>query len=219
MTKQFLKKLPLFANLDEISLSTIENSVEKIEYLKNELIFQEGHDAKALFIVVDGQIKVFKATQEGKEHILRVVQKYGIVAEAPMFEGSTYPASCIAKKNSVLLSISREKFLTMVKNHPQIALNIIAIQAKMLKEFTFKIEQLSLKNTEQKLIAFLLQNATTQHGATSAKIDNYTIQELADYLGTARENLSRIITKLIRNGTISKTPAGFEIAIQNARLK
>lgn len=207
MKKLFLKQLPLFAHLDEANLSSIADSIEKFVLRKNELVFQEGQMANYLFMVFDGQVKIFKSTPDGKEHILHVMPKYSIIAEVPMFEGGVYPANGMAIKDSILFAMPRKKLISLVKHDPQIALNMLALQAKRLREFTDKIEQLSLKTIEQKFINFLLSNVKIEHGMRIVKINN--IQELANYLGTARESLSRIINGLIKNKTISKVQGGF----------
>jgi len=202
MKEYFLKQLSLFSHLDDRSLTAIASNLEKHVYLKNELIFSEGQKAKYLFMVFDGEIKVFKSTPDGKEHILHFMPKYSIVAEVPMFEGGVYPASCIATKETILLAIPREKLISLVKHDPQIALNMLALQAKRLREFTDKIEQLSLKTTEQKFINYLLQSGDMDNNRCIVKINN--IQELSNYLGSTRENLSRVINTLIRNKVITR---------------
>lgn len=213
MTKHFLQQFSLFANLDELSLLAIADNLEKKNYGKNELIFREGQIANKLFMVFQGQVKVFKTNMDGKEHILHVMHPYDIIAEVPVFEGGIYPASCMAMTDSTLYAIGREKFFALVKKNPQIALNIIAFQAKRLREFTVKIEQLSLKTAEQKFMAFLLQHAVVDKtsGKNIAIIGTYSLQEIANYLGITREHLSRLTNKLIKNGTIARVADGFAI--------
>ncbi|MBU0744943.1 MAG: Crp/Fnr family transcriptional regulator [Gammaproteobacteria bacterium] len=212
MKLQFLKQLPLFAHLNKERLEDVATSFELRSYCKNEIIFQEGQQADKLFIVCDGSVKVFKSNSDGKEHILHIMLKNSVIAEVAMFEGGRYPASCAALSDSMLCNIPREKFIALIKDDAQVALNILALQAKRLREFALKIEQLSLKTAEQKFLHFLLENASTENNVTIARTKGLNIQELANYLGTARENLSRIINKLVNNGVIEKHENGFLIA-------
>lgn len=202
MKEAFLKQLSLFSHLDAESLSSIANSLEMHMYLKNELIFSEGRVAKHMFMVFDGQIKVFKSTPDGKEHILHFMPKYSIVAEVPMFEGGLYPVSCMSTKDSILFAIPREKLITLIKNDPKIALNMLALQSRRLREFTYKIEQLSLKTTEQKFINYLLKNSDMINDKLIMEVSS--IQELSDYLGSTRENLSRVINNLIKKRMVTR---------------
>ena len=209
MKTQFLKQLPLFADLNKTNLDAIAKNLEKKTYLKDEIIFREGQQADKLFMIFDGLVKIFKLTSDGKEYILHIASKNSIIAEAPMFEGGKYPANCVAMRDTTFFTIPRQKLIFLIKKEPQIALNILALQAKRLREFTSKIEQLSFKNTKQKFLNFLQQNAHSENGITIVDTKNLNIQELANYLGTARENLSRIINELIKNGVIKKCGRGF----------
>jgi CRP/FNR family transcriptional regulator, dissimilatory nitrate respiration regulator len=209
MKLQFLKQLPLFSHLDKSSLAALAASVEQKSYLKNEIIFRERELADKLFMVCDGVVKIFKSNAQGQEHILHIMSKNSIIAEVPMFAGGRYPANCVALSDSILFAIPRQKFVSLIKSDPQVALNILALQAERLREFACKIEQLSLRTTEQKFLNFLVNNAYTENNITIAKTNNLNIQELANYLGTARENLSRIINRLINNKVIKKCKDGF----------
>ncbi len=211
MKTYFLKQLPLFAHLSKAKLEIIADSIQEKLYLKNEVIFCEKQQADQLLIVFDGFVKIFKSSFAGREHILHVMSKHSIIAEVPIFEGGKYPASCVAMSDSILLAIPRQKLIALIKTDPQVALSMLALQAKRLREFTCKIEELSLKTSKQKFLNFLLQNAHAENGITMVRMKNLNMQELADYLGTARENLSRIINKLIKNNVIKKCQDGFLI--------
>ncbi len=204
MKKHLLQQFPLFSDLTDEALTAIESALVQESYTKNTLIFNEGQTADKLLIVFDGKVKVFKSNSEGKEHILHIMSKYNMLGEVPLFEGGKYPASCVAMTDVILFAIPRTKLIALIQQDPQIALNILALQAKRLREFTSKIERLSLKTTEQKLAYYLLQHAVEVDGQHIVSMQNFNIQELANYLGTARENLSRVISKLIRQGIISK---------------
>jgi len=209
MKIHFLKQLPLFSHLNETSLTWIAENLETMTYAKNEVIFQEGQKAQKLHMIFQGQIKIFKLNQDGKEHILHIMKPNELIGEVPLFEGGTYPANGMTMTESMLFALPRIKLIALIKQDPQIALNMLALQAKRLREFTDKIEDLSLKNTEQKFIAYLQEHAKTINHKTYVPLDNMNLQELANYLGIARENLSRIINKLIKQGRLTKQPQGF----------
>ncbi len=204
MEKHLLQQFPLFASLTDEALTAIEAVLQQESFAKNTVIFQEGQIADKLLIVFDGKVKIYKTNPEGKEHILHIMTKHNLLGEVPLFENGKYPASCVSMTDVILFSIPRVKLIEIIRMDPQIALNMLALQAKRLREFTNKIERLSLKTTEQKLAYYLLQHAVEVNGQHIVSMQNFNIQELANYIGTARENLSRVISKLIRNKIISK---------------
>jgi len=205
MKNDFLKKMSLFSHLSSDELNVLAASLEKHTYLKGEEVFQEGDTADRLYIVYDGSAKIFKSSLDGKEHTLRVMQKHDLIGEVPMFEGGTYPASCTAITDAVLFSIFRPCLLGLIQDDPSIALNMLALQAKRLKEFTLKIEKLTLQKTEQRLADFFIKKAETlTDNRIHVDFNDINIQNLADYLGVSRENVSRIISKWVKLKIISK---------------
>ena len=200
-----LKQLSLFAHLTKKESDAIANSLEKHTYEKNETIFREGDVADRLYILFDGEVKIFKSSLDGKEHTLRIMQKYDIIGEVPMFEGGAYPASCTALTFSVLFSMSRSCVLKLIQDDPKVALNMLALQARRLKEFTHKIEQLTLQKTERMLAKLFVQKAKNiSDNQAVVELKEMGIQNLANYLGVSRENVSRIISKYQKAKLIKK---------------
>ena len=188
----FLSGLDLFKKLPEKQLCEIAKLFEIQRYRKNEIVFNEKQKAQNLYIVYSGMIKIYKLSSGGKEHILHTLSSGKIFAEVPMFEGETYPAYSATLANSVLLTLSRQHLLQLVTKEPQIALNMLALQAKRLRELTVQIEGLTLKDTLSRLAYYLLKQAD-QNGVISQKI---SITDRAKLLGITRENLSKLLSRL-----------------------
>lgn len=229
MKLEFLQQVPLFSNLTKVDLTAIAENLEQHLYQKNQLIFRENEAATRMYLVAGGEVKLFKLAPNGKEHILQIMGKHTIIAEVPMFEGGTYPVNCTAVTEAKMFSIARTKLIALITTNPQLALNMLAIQAKKLREFTVKIEQLSLKKTEQKLATYLLnncqsiENATTKPNKLKSSDDallakNTHSQDLANYLGVARETLSRLMNDWIKAELITKTKDGIAL-LKPAALK
>jgi CRP/FNR family transcriptional regulator, dissimilatory nitrate respiration regulator len=209
MKVALLQRLPLFAHLDIAAVTVLAANMEQEIYRKGDLIFNEDEKAERMFVVAAGRVKIFKTNKAGREHILHVIPPQSIVAEVPMFAGDKYPASCMALDDVVLLALPRTKFIQLICHDPQIALNLLALQAQRMREFTSEIERLTLRNSEQKLAAYLLEHAVAdkQSGKLVVEIGrlgNLHLQELANYLGVTREHLSRLMSKLVRNKIIGK---------------
>ncbi len=195
----FLSNLPLFSKITSDHINNIKGLFCFQECKKGEVVFKEEQNSSKMFFVLHGQFKIFKTSPNGKEQILHIMKSGDILAEAAMFEGKAYPANCAAIQDGALLSIVRHDFVNLIKTEPQIALNLLAIQAKRLRTLTKQIENLSLNETSQKLKNYLLENSTNN-------IFNMTISmsELASLLGVTRENVSRTFSQLIKQGFIEE---------------
>ena len=75
--RQIVKNVPLFAGLCEPDLDDLMGIVRISDHPRGELLFSDGEKAAGFFIVLDGKVKVYKMSQEGKERILHIIQPGG----------------------------------------------------------------------------------------------------------------------------------------------
>jgi CRP/FNR family transcriptional regulator, dissimilatory nitrate respiration regulator len=201
--KDFIAQVSLFEYLPQIQVRQISAIVKKIEVPKNTIIFTDNQQADRFYIVYKGQVKIYKLSAQGKEHVLHILNPKNILAEVPMFEGEKYPANCIATKNSILLVLFRKDLFELIKNNPQIAFNMLALQAKRLREFVTRIEILTGRDTKQRLVQYFLDKCNSIENNDSFALD-MPLTSLAGLLGVTRENLSRVLNSLIKQKIISR---------------
>lgn len=193
--RKFLINTFLFDSFTEkeIGLLLFSASLKKVD--KGNQIFSEGLDATAFFIVVSGKVKIYKLSPDGKEYTLHIHGPGDPVAEAAIFDSMVYPASCMALEDTALVRISREGFLNLIKEHPDLALKMMSGYSKRLRQFVAKIEELSLKDIKSRLAGYLLENSSLENGVTICKL-KYSKKELSSLLGTIPETLSRALAFL-----------------------
>lgn len=200
-TRKFLLTIFLFNSFNEKDMNLLEVSTSVKKVHKGEQIFSEGLEATAFFIVVSGKVKVYKLSPDGKEHTLHIHGPGDLVAEAAIFDSMVFPASCMALEDSTLIRISRDGFLNLIKNYPELALKMMSSYSKRLRQFVSKIEELSLKDIKSRLVSYLLENSNVENGMTVCKL-KYSKKELASLLGTIPETLSRALAFLKQKGLI-----------------
>ena len=134
---------------------------------------------------------------------------FGPIAEAALFSGGKYPAYAEAQTDLKLVSIEKHQFLNLIESKPKMAINMIALLSQRLKNFAHKIEQLSLMGVVPRLAEYIVQN--------SGDKQHFTLEiskgDLASFLGTVPETLSRAFGKLKAGGYI--TEAGNVIRIND----
>ncbi len=168
---------------------------------KNELIFSEGDEGTGFYIVVEGQIKIYKISLEGKEHILHIFGPGEPFGEVPVFSGDVFPASAEAVKQSRVLYFPRDRFIHLITTDPTLALNMLAVLSKRLRQFTIQIENLSLKEVPGRLAGYLILLSEEQKNPSEV-ILHISKGHLASFLGTIPETLSRILKKMSEHGLI-----------------
>lgn len=137
----------------------------------------------------------------GKEHILHIFGPGEPVGEVPVFSNQPFPASAEAIIKSTLYFFPRKAFVALIENNPSIALNMLAVLSKRLRQFAAQIENLSLKEVPARLAGYLLYTAQEQ-GQNDVIHLPVSKGQLASLLGTIPETLSRIFAKMSDEGLI-----------------
>jgi CRP/FNR family transcriptional regulator len=161
----------------------------------------EGDPAARFFVLLSGAVRVDKSSPDGREYTLHRIQPGQMFAEAAIFDGSTYPASCIALEEAEVASVPKEEFLRLVAASPEIAMKIIGGLSGLLRDFAAQLEALSLKDVLARLAEYINRQAAI-HGATEFELPS-SKAELAAALGTISETLSRSLRKLREAGVIA----------------
>lgn len=202
-TEAILRKTPLFASLTETEITALASRVTKRHFQRRELLFGEGEPCTGLFLVTSGKIRVFKLSSAGREQVLAVEGPGSSFAEVPVFDGGNYPATASALEDTEVLFISRKDLQNFCREHPDVALKVIAVVGSRLRRLVGIIEELSFTTVRQRLIALLLRLADA--GGTPSKEGvrlelAVSHQDLAGELGTVRELVSRNLSRLQAEG-------------------
>jgi CRP/FNR family transcriptional regulator len=209
-----LAQISLFQNLSPEYYEKLASIILVKDFDRNSFIFADGDDGVGFYVIVSGRVKIYKMSPEGKEQILHILGPGEEFAEVAVFSGSQYPANAETLAPSKLFFFPKDSFIRLISSNPSLAMNMLASLSLRLKRFSHMIEALSLKEVPGRLAAHLLylseQNAAG--GMDHLKLDVAKVQ-LAGLLGTIPETLSRILTKMNKQGLIESS--GPDIRIIN----
>lgn len=196
-----LSEVPAFSSLADSDLARVAEIVQERKYARGELIFSDGDEADGFYVVAEGRVKIFKLSSEGKEQILHIFGPGEPFGEVPVFSGKVFPANAQAIAKSRLLFIPRKAFIELISAQPSLALNMLAVLSRRLRQFTTQIENLSLKEVPGRLAAYLIYLAKEQSASSSVTL-TISKGQLASLLGTIPETLSRIFGRMSQDGLI-----------------
>lgn len=197
----FIGEIPLFKGLPAEQLKQLTSISVNFVFRKGDTIFSEGDDASGFYVLKTGRIKIFKLSFEGKEQILHIIFPGEPFGEVPVFSGETFPAHAEALEESGVIFFSKKAFIELIKKDPSIAMNMLAILSRRLKQFISLVENLSLKEVPQRLASYFLSVSNGNENVNSFELD-VSKGQLANILGTIPETLSRILSKLVNQGLI-----------------
>ena len=192
-TEEHLKNCQFCNGLDERELKALSSITRTRKLEKGATLFSEGDPAGGFFALLAGRVRVFKVSPAGKVYTIHQIQPGQIFAEAAIFRGDRFPASCEAMEDSWVAFFPKTRFIKLIEGSPQISLKIIGSLAGFLREYNLKIENLSLKEVPARIASFLLSEAEKVGPIIALDTSK---SELAHSLGTISETLSRTLKKL-----------------------
>lgn len=208
-----INKIFLFSGLNEKELQLIKDFSCIKTYNKGEIIFVDTEPYDGFYGVVDGLVKIYKISNEGREHIIHLEYTGSTFAEVPMFEKDSdvimtelsYPANAMAiEECTVVIKVPVKPFLELTKRNTDICLKMLASFAKRLRFLNKHIESITLDDVTKRLSKYILIEANKEH-TNKDKFKTSQINfielviskyDLASHLGTITETLSRALKKL-----------------------
>ncbi|MFC1941671.1 Crp/Fnr family transcriptional regulator [Chloroflexota bacterium] len=195
---EFIRSLPYFAELGQDELDSIRKVIFEKNAVRGEILLIEGEPAEKLCFVVEGAVKVSKTSVEGKEQILQIIRPGESFNDVPVFSGGVTLASAEAMGKIVLNIIKKSDLEIILREHQQVALNVIHVLSQRVHHLVSLVEDLSFRHVTSRVAKILYEYA----GDGIGEKPRLTQQEMAGMIGTAREMVGRSIKTLEEEGTI-----------------
>ncbi|GMU85744.1 MAG: hypothetical protein AMXMBFR48_09860 [Ignavibacteriales bacterium] len=203
--KPTLRDIPLFSELSIEQLREISALSEIRSCKRKERLFTENEQYKGFYILLKGTIKVYKITDSGREAVMHLLKPISSFGDIPLFDGKDYPVNAEATEESLVLFVSKDGFISLLRKNPEIALKMLGGFAKRLKKLVGQVEDLTTRDIRLRLAKYLLEeikNAGTENLPEPVVTLTLPKSALASYLGTITETLSRTFKKLQEDGII-----------------
>ncbi len=194
----FLRESPYFSNLNNEELNLVRKLVFEKVFERGDLIALEGEVAEAIYFVFSGAVKILKTSADGKEQILSIARPGESFNDVPVFDGAPNPFSAQAMGPVVIYGIEKRDFGKILRDHCQVALNVINVLASRVRHLASLVEDLSFRPVIRRVAKILLEYA----GDGGGSVQRLTQQEMAALAGTAREVVARALKALESKGTL-----------------
>jgi len=194
--------IPLFQGLprqqyEDLSMIVVDQVVKR-----GQIIFSEGDEGAGFYVMLSARVKIFKLSPEGKEQILHILGPGEPFGEVPVFAGEHFPANAQALGESRVFFFPRLAFIDLIRKNPSVALNMLVVLSRRLRRLAALVDDLSLKEVPGRLAAHLLYLSERKKG-TAELVLEVSKNQLASLLGTIPETLSRILTRMAKEGFIN----------------
>lgn len=188
-----------------ITIRLLEEYGGIIKHFKNsELIFEEGMQPLHYYQIISGEVKMNNYNDEGKEFIQGIFYKDQCFGEPPLFIDQVYPANAVAVIDAEIITITKNKFLELLKNNSDISLKIIKNLSQRLYYKSVMAAEISSQDPEHRvlrLIDYSIEQLNFKKEAAGFLI-NFTRQQIGDLTGLRVETVIRAIKSLEKKGDL-----------------
>ena len=195
---KLLKELELFSELNDQELEEVAALAQVRKIDTDTTVFHEGDSSDAIFVVVNGRVKIVTTSSDGKEFILTVLGAGQVFGEMGLLETAPRSASVISITEVELLVIKIADFDHLLNSSPGISRKLMAILSRRLRRANSKMESLAYMDVAGRLARYLLDMAL-DHGQKLGNgwvvVRRPTHSDIAHSIGTSRETVSRLINE------------------------
>jgi len=166
------------------------------KYKKGEFIFHEDEHVRFYHQIISGTVKLFNTNFDGKEFTQAEFKKGESFGEPPLFIDEAYPSTAVATEDSVILKISKEKFLEILDEYPALQKKVINMLARRIYNKTITAREFINNSPETRILAFLNSYKKKNNYENQEVEIPYTRQEIANYTGLRVETIIRTLSKM-----------------------
>jgi CRP-like cAMP-binding protein len=197
MYNEILKKIEFFNLLSAEEIELINSSCQIITLNKDNILFYEGEVAESFYILLQGNLKLYKIGSSGNEIIMHNFAEPTILAEMATFQNSAFPATAISTSTLTKVAIlEKEIFISLLQNNGNLSFHIIGSLISKMKSLEQTIHKNLVYDSAQRICALLKESPEILIDKKHSSV--------AKILNMAPETLSRNIKKLRAKGYLDK---------------
>lgn len=197
----------LFCDLPHDALIKLQNVKATSVYPKGALLCLEGQPARGIFVLCTGRAKLTTTSAEGKSIILRIAEPGEVLGLTAVVSDSPYEATIETLEPSQANFISQADFVHFVQEYPDVGLKVAKQLTHNCKCAYGEIRSIGLSNSVPEKIAKLvlkwaehpLEFPKRKPQETAIRV-TLTQEEIAQFVGTSRETVSRVLSDFRRKG-------------------
>lgn len=200
--KACVSLVPIFNHLEEKQMNEVMQAVQGASYKKGEIIYHAGDTSDSLYIVNRGQVKIYRLSEGGKEQIVRILNPGDFTGELALFQESVLEAYAEAMIDTEICLIKREVLHDLLLKYPTISLQILTEFSNRLDSSEKQTTQFATEKVETRIAHFLAECVDSEKIRTIEL--PMSKKDLASYLGTTPETMSRRLTEFEAAGFIKQ---------------
>ncbi|GGB39919.1 cyclic nucleotide-binding domain-containing protein [Virgibacillus dakarensis] len=174
---------------------------------KDTFLFSEGEKAEELYIIKSGKIQIGKLSPDGRELTLRICNRGDIVGELSLYDNVKYILNAKVLEDGEVAVIKKFHLEEKLLNNGSLAIEFMKVMSESFRRDQTRFRDLVMHGKKGALFSTLIR-LSNSYGKKQSSGNIYidivlTNQELANFCGTSRESVNRLLNDLKRNHIIS----------------
>ncbi len=197
----------IFCDLPGEALSFINKSKIRNHYKRGQFIFYEGNYPSGVYCVNSGVIRLETEGPFGNGHILRMVQKGGVLGYRSLFADEPYGASAMVHEDAEVCLIPKAALLGLIDKYPLVAVRLLGDISRELRAAEGRFCGMTDKNASERVaeaLLFLKENYRDQ---------TWTRKEIGEWASTTPETVMRVLADFESKDLIEQH--GRKISLKN----
>lgn len=148
---KLLASVPMFSSLNEEELKNFASLWRVRRYKKNEFIFKKDDTAQAIYLIQSGSVSILLTALHHQEILLSILEKGNFFGELTLFDNVPRTATAKAVTSCTLLELPRSSFITFLKTHTDVAIEMLSELGKRLRHANDLVEQQATRNVNEEM--------------------------------------------------------------------
>jgi CRP/FNR family transcriptional regulator len=210
---QRLQSVRYFRHLSLSDIVAIVRAGQLRRFRAGETICHEGATCAGMFVLLNGEVTLYKTGPQGREMILLTLQPVTMFNETTVLDGGENPSGARAGQDCLVWQIGHEPFQAMLQRHPELGIGLLHVQAKRSRKLLTHYGDVSFHTVQTRMAKLLL--ALSEGGNRPIVRRDQTIARMAAQISSVPEAVSRTLGELSRQGMIVASRA--EIVVLDAQ--
>ncbi len=182
--------------IDDLFLKSVNRLAA---YKEGELVAMQGDECRSLYLLVEGEVRTFMTSDDGKELLVERMTTPQVLAPAFLYGSENhFPVSIKAVTECKICILSKDNFFYAKQENAPLMRNFLRIISDRSLFLSRKFKEFALHNLNTRVVGYLKQHKTIQN-----------LQEVSFILGVARPSLSRALAVLVSQGMVRKEENGY----------
>jgi CRP-like cAMP-binding protein len=202
--KSCIYQVTIFNHLEDGQMAEITEVIQSESYKKGEIIYRAGEQSDSLYVVRSGRVRIYRLSESGKEQLVRFLSPGDFTGELALFSESVHESYAEAVENTEVCLIARAELQRLLLKFPSISLKILEELSSRLEKSEKQTIRVSTEKVETRLALFIAE-CLDGEGAMEFVLP-MSKRDLASFLGTTPETISRKLTDFEQAGYIKQKP-------------